>query len=304
MKIFLKVWICLFLCLFSIINTASISPGAERRTMILAFSRKRFWGMNVKDAEAAIEMWATAVFNKKNLNVTLKSKVVNEQSDVERGLQNGEIAYALLSSLDYLSIEKKGLVEPLLVGSKSGKVTDELLLLVKDDSSFKDLGSLRGKKLMVIAGGKGELGKLWLDTLLLKRGYPRSSEFFSRYKETGNPSDAVLPVYFGQQDACIVTYSAFTIMVELNPKIGKKLRILASSSELLFSVLCRSSKVVDEELKQSMLDSALTLQNDPDGKQVLLLFQTDRLEKFRPSHLENIRELYREYTTLLKGQKK
>jgi ABC-type phosphate/phosphonate transport system substrate-binding protein len=86
-------------------------------------------------------------------------------------------------------------------------------------------------------------------------------------------------------------------MVELNPQLNEQLTMLASSPALIHSIVCLSRNS-DEEVKKAILDTAFKLGNDTAGKQILTLFQMDRVALYKQSYLEAMTALAREHHDL------
>ncbi|MGB3111413.1 MAG: PhnD/SsuA/transferrin family substrate-binding protein, partial [Candidatus Omnitrophota bacterium] len=178
-----------------------------------------------------------------------------------------------------------------------GEVEQKFILLVRKDKGIKRLSQLKGKKLLVETGGRGDIGLLWLNTTLLKDRLPESGELFSNIKRATKASQAVLPVFFGQADACIVTRGSFRTAAELNPQLGGELDVLAESPPYLVSVAC-FREGYDEKYKKIIMDTSLKLHEDPKGKQILTLFRVDKIVLFDPTYFNSIKELINEYNEL------
>jgi phosphonate transport system substrate-binding protein len=118
----------------------------------------------------------------------------------------------------------------------------------------------------------------WFDTLLLQKESAPAIEHVSRVTYFNKPSRAVLPVFFQQADACIVTRRHFETMSELNPQIGQQLWVLASSPGLvpsMFTFLADSAS----PFKDWMLLEMKRLSDSPAGQQLLTLLQADSIEE-------------------------
>jgi phosphonate transport system substrate-binding protein len=148
-------------------------------------------------------------------------------------------------------------------------------------------------------GSNGRLALLWFTTLLLKRGLPESDNFFSDIKKVEKISQAVLPVFFMQADACIVRRAGFQTMVEMNPQVNKNLIVLQKSPVFQESLFC-VRKDYDDKSKKIILDVVETLHLDPKGSQMLLLFRKNRVLPFKPEYIESVEALVKEYNELKK----
>ena len=85
---------------------------------------------------------------------------------------------------------------------------------------------------------RASLAPVWSETILAREGLGSASGFYGQITTASKISQAVLPVFFRQLDACVVTRSGFETMVELNPQVGRQLKVLASSPPVVPVVFC------------------------------------------------------------------
>jgi ABC-type phosphate/phosphonate transport system substrate-binding protein len=139
-----------------------------------------------------------------------------------------------------------------------------------------------------------DIGALYLNTILLKQKLGEAKDFFGQIEGKSRASQIVLPVFFGQADACVINDVSFKTMVEMNPQLGKDLKILSSSPDLLVGMGV-FRKGMPSDLKERIITVAKGLKTQPRGKQVLLLFKMEDLDVIRESDLTATRELVAEY---------
>lgn len=94
----------------------------------------------------------------------------------------------------------------------------------------------------------------------------------------------MLPVFFGQADACLLSSYSYQLMVELNPQIGKELTVLAMSPPLVHAIIAFDRRF-DAEQRNKVYQAMLSLQESPKGQQVLSLFGLERLIPGTPAEL-------------------
>jgi len=132
---------------------------------------------------------------------------------------------------------------------------------------------------------------------LLRQRLPEMDQFFSTVLNKPKPSQAIHAVYFGSADVCVTTEQAFQTMVELNPQVGKKLKIISTSPGLLQGVSIYRSGY-PKILREKIETICLRLKTYPRGKQVLTLFQIDDLAIPSRNDFDETRRLYGEYRRL------
>jgi phosphonate transport system substrate-binding protein len=69
----------------------------------------------------------------------------------------------------------------------------------------------------------------WLSTILDAGHLGAADQFFSSVVEDVKAPRVVLPVFFGQADACVTSRRSFEVMCELNPQVSRDLTALAVS---------------------------------------------------------------------------
>lgn len=220
-------------------------------------------------------------------------------------LKTGKINAGAIPCVDYIRSREKLPVVPILLPTRNEDVVDTYILLVNRRSEFADLSGLKSRNLIVETGERGRIALLWLDTLLLKRGLPESSDFLRSVRKVDKVSQAVLPVFFRQADACIVTYDSWNTLCELNPQLKKQLRILEQSPGYLGAVFV-IRKDFPLQSMETFVKNVLAVQTKPECKQMLMLFRFNGLVKFEQSHLKTIEALVKEHDALKskRGQKK
>jgi ABC-type phosphate/phosphonate transport system substrate-binding protein len=254
----------------------------------VGYSTKFFNDVGIADAQIAMELW-TRELSKGTmpaLRMQPKPFIYDYPETLVRALKNRELELVATTATDYLKIKDKVPLEPALSANRQGSGDgDEMVLLVRRDNQITDLGQLKGKRLAVHAGYMLDSAHLWLSTVLSGKNLPEQERFFGSVLEVKKTSQAVLPVFFRQADACLVSKNSFQTMVELNPQIGKELTVLLSSNKLMYGMLC-FHRYLNADIKTQVINSALNMHTTVTGKQILTLFQIDRVTPFKMSLLD------------------
>ena len=262
----------------------------ERETLRIGYSLTTLLAVNPQDAEAATNVLVELIARKNGQNISVETRVFDKLLDITREALADRLHIVSVVSQEYLELSKSVTLDPVFVPLRNGSVYEEILLLVRKDEEDAGLKSLAGKRLLVSVTRTNNLPYLWLDTILLSANLPQAREFLGNIEEVNTPSRAVLPVFFGQADACVTINSAYQTLKALNPQIGEELVALKTSLPLLMSVLCINErletnfmKIVREELPQ--------LSQYPEGKQLLTLFGIEGHVPFREEYLEGMQHL-------------
>ena len=140
----------------------------------------------------------------------------------------------------------------------------------------------------------------WLNSVLLEKGLQPTAEFMGLVSQKSKLSSVVLPVFFRQSDACMVTRTGFDTMNELNPQIGKTLKVLATSPKVVPILLCFRADYAPA-FKDKILRGLRDLHLSPAGQQVLTVFRCEKLEEIPSDGLQGTLDLLEHFEKLREG---
>jgi phosphonate transport system substrate-binding protein len=107
-------------------------------------------------------------------------------------------------------------------------------------------------------------------------------------------TQTVLPVFFRRMDAAVVIKSSFATAVELNPQLGRELRVLATSPPVIPIILC-FRKNASPEGKRELIANINRTQSLPAGQQIEALYQFKRLVMLPSNCMNATMEMLRQY---------
>lgn len=279
----LAVWLAV-LCLPAYLaaqDTASRQDAAA--TIRVALSSDSIIGVNHNDALAAIKSWAKAILKNRGIDIEVDTRIIYRPEELAEALRDGQADAASMSTKEFLELKTKP--EFIYLSTRKNSFTERYVLLVHRNRDVADVGDLRGRKLLLHNSMRMSLASTWVAAPL-----GLSEREAADITRIDNASRTVLPVFFRQADACVVTSSVFEIASELNPQLQKELRVLATSPEVvpaLFFFRPGLTSHAKDELENAML----SLHESPAGQQVLILFQGDAIVKQPISCLESTRQL-------------
>jgi len=257
------------------------------------YSSHLFSEVSPSDAQTAIVLWTQELTRMAGYHVKTETILFEDLPTLAAAIRDGKIDFVGLSSLDYLRIRAGTPMEPALTGRKGGRFGEEQVLLVRRDSGITSMSQLKGGMLARLGGVSGEIAFLWINTVLARHGFPMAGKHFAGVKEVEKAQAAILPVFFKQVDACVVTRNAWETAGELNPQIGRELVVLANSPEFPHAVTCFRSGMTDAQ-KKEFVRLSMNMITTPSGKQILTLFKVDTIAKVPGGFLDNLEALLRE----------
>lgn len=229
------------------------------------------------DAKAAVRVWAQTLVREQNIPVSPEAEVLANAETIAARLEARSLDGIALTTGEYRQLKQPPEAFALFYGVQNGRTNVDYLLLVHDRSGITNLAGLRGKQLLCHDNPRSSLALPWLDTLLVTQGQSPSAVFFARTTRQRKITTTVLPVFFGQSDACLVDRLGFETMCELNPQVGKQLRPLATSPVLVPMILCLRADY-NPSIKPLIVAALSQLHTSPAGQQLLTIFQMDRVQ--------------------------
>jgi hypothetical protein len=178
-------------------------------------------------------------------------------------------------------------------GMKNGLV-ENIIVILKKNSSLEDFAKI--KKPIIALQNIEEIFKIYAKVNLI----PKAKKY--TFLETKKRTGALLKLFFDRADAAIVAEKTYRLAKELNPQIGKKLKIV-DVSHVKSGAFGYFHKNFDGTKREAMIEVALALDKSVRGKQLLALFQIDKVERSKVTELKSIEKLYKEYLKLNKGRK-
>jgi len=287
----------IILIIFAGLFSANVrAQQIEKIPCMVGYSVKNMVDVDPRDAEAALKVWAQELADQYGFHA--KTVLYESADKLAADFVAGKIDFAGMDSVDFLRLEKKLKAKPEMTMYQNGRASIKYLALADANVHKKGLAGLRHKKLSVLK--TNDLGKIFLDTSLMKTDLPPSELFFSAIQQKSKDSQAILDVFFGRSDLCVVPDFAFYTMKEMNPQVGRKLQAIAESPDLVATVgFFRPDWPVNYK-KRAMKALSSEFGNSERGKQILLLFNFQRIDLINEEQLESIRELLADYDRLKK----
>lgn len=265
------------------------------------FSSKVFPDMDTRDAKLAMELWAREIAQRAGMSST-QVTIFSNQAEMLAEVKRGRLHLVAMPAIEFLRNRAEIPYFPAYVSSNKTGRNMEQLILVHRNSGIQQVKDLRGRSFALPNPAKNEAVSLWLDHLLRKNGYASQTDCFRQVKEFSKSSQAIMAVFFRQSDGCIVSRSSFEMSKVMNPQLGKDLMVIAESKSLIGEVSCLPDGI-RPELRAAIDDAALNAHGTSKGRQILTMFQTERVVPLKISDLHGVEELLAERGRPLPKQK-
>jgi len=259
-------------CAIVILAESDASPHGGPTQLRMAVSEKVVVGVNLNDAKAALAIWSGELLKSIDVRMELAAKQdwVMTSDQLLAAIRAGQVDLVCLTVQEYLQVVPYIDTRRILTDNYGG---DEFVLVVRQGSGIDNLAGLRGKSLILWDSPSTSLAEPWLAVEFWKESPDSPRQVLGRITRNTKLSQVVLPVFFGQADACMVTRRGLDTMVELNPQLAQKLKVLASSPRMEGTFFaCR--KDCPEAFKKQILDGLLRSESSPTARQISTMFQS------------------------------
>lgn len=277
----------------------SVSHAADPTTapFRIGFSSSMFTDVNENDARASVKAWGQTVAREQGIPTDPEPMILKDPAALLQALRSHRVDVVGITMLDFGALRHEVRFGPVFVNYNSGRTTEEYVLLASRDSRIETVSDLRGRHVAFHTNPRLCLAPLWLDTLLVQKGFPPSAGFLGGITQNSKLARVVLPVFFHQCDACVVTRSGFNTMNELNPQVGKQLKIIATSTDMVPCAFAFRADY-DSPLKEQVFAGIRDLHKTPAGQQILTIFHSEKIEDQPAACLDSALELMATYTRL------
>jgi hypothetical protein len=195
-----------------LINGADVSADSPSHFRIAVSARMMGDDVNENDARIAMKVWADAIARQSGMAIEYPQSIVSPTGELTRMIRQKSLDGFGLLTEEFLDVASMVDHKTIMVDDRYAEGGEEYLLLVHQDSGLKKIEELRGKSLMVEKNTRAALALPWLELALAGAKMRPVNEHFSRISANSKPSRVVLPVFFRQADACLVTRSGFEVM--------------------------------------------------------------------------------------------
>lgn len=169
--------------------------------------------------------------------------------DLSKDIQLGNAELFPLHGYEFVEQEGSLPLKALLLATRPKGWQTRFVILTTKASGLTKLGDLEGHKILIHRDGCGNLVDYWLDSAIAI-GTGKNRKGFARYETVTQPREAVLPVFFGEADACVVSLAAYeSVAVQNQLQITQKMApFLAESKDLPGQIIACKSALSAETL--------------------------------------------------------
>jgi ABC-type phosphate/phosphonate transport system substrate-binding protein len=279
-------------------KTSATADVTSKTIVQIRYLKNPVSGVNLADARVALDVLFRKILLRRYPQYEVQMEFLSDQEEVLRSCRARELDYVTLTGLDYLQLREQGApIRPIFISSRMDTPREQYVLIARNGVDLRKIQGSSPRRFLIEKGGSGAMARNWLDTALLEQSLPDVSKFFQTVREVDQASAAVLPVFFGQAEACVVPRSTYEVMIELNPQIGRKLSPLMTSPGFLRNLGCVRTDL-DPETEKILLEVSLSMNTEPEGNQIMTIFGTKAVFKFEEQYIAETKALYQKHKKL------
>jgi phosphonate transport system substrate-binding protein len=285
------------LCGLTLLHPVGSADEAGPVSYRFGISSSMFSDVNENDARAAVKVWGQTVARERKIEADPEPLIVKDHREMLAALRTNRINAITLTTVDYFVASREVRFDRVFVSCTGGKFTQQYVVVTHRDSGIGRLADLKDRSLIFFQNPRACLAEPWLDTVLAEQGLPLAARLAGPVTRSTKLAGVVLPVFFRRADACVVTQQGLALMQELNPQVGRQLRIIATSPELVTAVLAFRAGY-NPPFREALFAALHNLHETPAGQQVLVLFQSTKVESFPASCLDPALEILARHARL------
>ncbi|QSZ40994.1 PhnD/SsuA/transferrin family substrate-binding protein [Sulfurimonas aquatica] len=263
--------------------------------MNVAYGNASMNQFSKKDTMIVMDIWIQEIMKTTKHSATFF--FYDSSTEMAKDFEERKLDLVITTGVEFVkSFEKSNLVKAFTGGSKE-KHAEDIIVVLPAKKSLQELYSKKDPK--VALQESEEIAMIYIE----KNFFEKNKEAKIEYIKTRKRNAAILKLFFGKADAAVVTKKTFDFAKELNPQIGKKLKIakLSTISARTFGFF---HKDFNPEMAEEIRSFALAIGKSARGQQILTVFQTDKVVETTVKDLEPIGNIYKEYIALKKENNK
>lgn len=257
--------------------------------------------LKYKNSTSALKIWIKDLT--KDVGVDIKVTTYKKMSRILDDFLESKIDILGLHPLYYLQnqnmLDNQTILYWDFQKNKKHKF-QKMYVIVNKNKNINSFEDLLDKKIAIKKSNY--LGKMFLEKLFLEKMNRNSKDFISKLNLLNN-NTALIKTYFGSYDACIIDSYDYEVMLELNPAIKNKIKIL-EESERFFNYYLILFSMVNSDLELDIYKNTLnSFFSDSRKNSFYDLLKIENVRTLKSDDLENLRQFYQEYQALNKKYK-
>ncbi|MGA1939540.1 PhnD/SsuA/transferrin family substrate-binding protein [Arcobacter sp. YIC-310] len=254
-----------------------------------------------KDARVAMKTWLEDIAESYEGKLTLR--FYDNDRVLYNDFKKGKVEMIVLNLPFYFKYESeinKDAINLWSIAMSKDRYIKYYLITSKDSGikSFKDI-----KNKSISINITDNVGSIWLDKNSLVYFKASYKDIFSEVHLASKESTALLNVFFKKRDLAVVTKKTWDTMIELNPGILDKIKIIEETKQKHLPFIGFFSKYANKTSIDTFFELSENLKELKGSRQIIELLKFDSVFKVEKNSLTGLKNYYREYEFLKKKYK-
>ncbi len=289
----LQITVLLLICSTIVLGKQeSKKDNQDSKPYRFIFSINLFHNQKTEDAKASTTILMNKLKKDKDIKEDFEIIICNSEKEILDEIKS-DFDFLLVTAVEMAAVRKSGRAKPVLINQSQNSYGFVYYLITNTENEINKIEDLKDGSINVLARAPGQVPSIWLDKLLRDHKFPTKELFFKDINYDNNATNVVLSVFFNKVSASIVSKASFELLCELNPEIQKKIKIIEVSKALLFGVVHFMNKNSDKKREKLVYDTLLDLDKDAYGKQLLSMFNVEKIVPYREEYSQNFLQLYK-----------
>lgn len=283
-----------FVLLWLMADSAVSEAEPTRRPVIKSgVSVETLYNSSITDTEIVFRKAMNALLEE--IDESFSAKIYLDGELLVRDFKEGKLDVLVIDSLSFLELDDIVPQDRRFLIQIGPSLKQRFLILAGNKNKEAAFSSLRGGRVSI--GGGRKVAKRFLDVTLLQHGLPVSEVFFSEVDNAKTINTAIIDLYFGKIDVAVVPQFGYELALELNPELGRSIKILATSDSMINEVVG-----VRPGFPKERLEKLRPYFLNMSGKRIERLFSMFNITDFHPANdglLREVRKLNEKYQELI-----
>lgn len=279
--------------LFYILPLLFTINSFSKEIKTIAYLDEIFDDLKYKNSELLLEEWINGLTVDTPFKADIKVyKNIHKMID---DYINKKIDILVLNPYYYLVNEKKLIKNTTtfltLQQNKDFKL-ERIYIVTNKNSNINKLSDLNNKK--IVMRKTNYLGKVFLDTEYFRKSNKNPNELIDNVHYV-NDNTFLIKTYFGLYDACIINSYYYKIMLELNPSIMKKTKILSSSPRIFNNHMLLYNKSNTKDDMKVFLNKLNSFLEGLKKNELFDLIKINHVSEFKPANIKKLSDYFSKY---------
>jgi len=236
-----------------------------------------------KDLKLTMDIWMKEVT--KNLG-DVNMIFYDDPRGAAKDIKDGKLDYISAFPIVFVKYFDIGLLSDGFTGGIKKQKLQKFVVLVRTKSN-KNIEKLKNVKVGIQANDE------------IMEIYTKVNIKNAKIKKFKTRNRVVLDLFFSKIDVALVPLSTFVLTKELNPQIGKKIKILKITN-FSSNILGFYRKDFNNKDKEFIFDTGIKVFNTVRGKQMMDIYKIEKLIHTKTDELNIEKMLYKKYKSIYK----